>query len=263
MPYIPRTITARMLERYIFNFRLPPDALDERLPATWLRPQEFNGWAVASFCVLVLDRITVWPVPPLFNVSTVSCAYRCGAVDTSGSAPEPTVYITDRNTDRSLVTYLAPLFLQDTIPVVKAAVATSPSVEEISISHLDGQRIFSADVTPASTPGTLKSEVFDSLDAFAAFIRFGVSSWTPSIRPGCLARVDMAKDDTHYAACGGHVDYNGLESLWRDAGMELDSIVKTTAGSYRWTYRGLMAADKPEHSAPPAHPDRATIQDFA
>lgn len=259
---VPRVVTAHLSERYIFNFRLPPQELDKRLPATWLRPQQFNGWSVASFCVLSLHHVTLWPIPPLINIATVSCAYRCGAIDTSTSAPTPTVYITDRMTDRSLIAYTAPFIFKDTIPLVKAAVAHSEGTSEISISQMDGQRVFSADVNDVQDPRSLESEVFDSLDAFVAFIKGGVSSWTPSVKQGLLARVDLAKEDTEYRACAGEVDYDSLESLWRDAGLTLDSIVKATGGEYRWTYRGLAVADKAEASTPPEQSRRASVRDF-
>lgn len=259
---VPRVVTAQLRERYIFNFRLSPEAMDERLPASWLKPQVFNGWAVASFCVLVLNKVTLWPVPSALGISTVSCAYRCGAIDTSGATPQSTVYITDRNSDRMLIAYAAPVMLSDTIPMVKAAVAHSEGVTEISVSQLDGQRVFAADVRAAADPETLKSEVFESLEAFVAFIKGGVSSWTPSVRKGMLARVDLAKEDTTYEARVAEVDYNALESLWRDAGLTLDSVVQARGGRYRWTYRGLAVADREPASAPAPDFGWASIAHF-
>ncbi|KAF0957335.1 hypothetical protein [Rhodococcus sp. T7] len=257
---IPRIVDARLVERFIFNFRLRPDALDERLPATWLKPQVFNGWSVASFCVLALDRITVWPIPPfadIKNIKTISCAYRCGAVDISKPTANPTVYITDRNADNSAISYLAPMILKDTIPLVKADIAQSDGTTEISISHPDGQRLFSALVRTAPDPSALDSEVFDSLEAFVAFIKGGVSSWTPSVQEGALARVDLAKEDATYEVREADVDFNALESLWRDADLKLDSVVRATGGRYRWTYRGLARSDRLVQSSPPSDRGRA------
>jgi hypothetical protein len=251
-----------MLERFIFNFRLRPDKLNERLPATWLQPQVFNGWAVASFCVLVLDRVTVWPIPPLINFRTISCAYRCGAIDVSAPQPTPTVYITDRYADRPLIANVAPFLLKDTIPLVKADVARSEGATEISISHPDGQRLFSALVHPAPNVTELQSEVFESLDAFVAFIKGGVSSWTPSVEHGRLARVDLAKEDAGYEARTAEVDFSALESLWRDADLTLDSVVRAQGSRYRWTYRGLAKADRPVRSEVPADPGYATADQF-
>lgn len=47
-----RSVKARMEERYIFNFRLPPDELAKKLPIPWIEPQVVNGCSVVSFCIL-------------------------------------------------------------------------------------------------------------------------------------------------------------------------------------------------------------------
>jgi hypothetical protein len=240
---IPRRIRARLVERFIFNFRLRPEKLDERLPADWLKPQVINGWAVASFCVLRLDHMTLLPIPPIIPFETVSCAYRCGAIDASGVTATPTVYITDRNTDRPLVAHLGPLLLADTIPPVHATIAKSPGTVEISVSQMNGQRLFAADVDTDDPPADLESQVFASVDGFVDFIKAGSSSWTPSVKAGKLARVDLAKEDHGYSALRAEVDFNALASLWRDADMEFDSCVRAAGGgAYTWTYRGLRDA---------------------
>ena len=66
-PSIPRSIVAQMRERYIFNFRTRPEALAPRLPVPWLEPQVVNGWSAISFCILKLERLTIWPLPALFD----------------------------------------------------------------------------------------------------------------------------------------------------------------------------------------------------
>jgi len=45
-----RTIEAKMVERYIFNFRMRPSDLKKKLPVPWLEPQIVNGWCAVSFC---------------------------------------------------------------------------------------------------------------------------------------------------------------------------------------------------------------------
>ena len=46
---MPRSVSAQMVERYIFNFRLAPQASAANLPVKWLEPQVINGWSVVSF----------------------------------------------------------------------------------------------------------------------------------------------------------------------------------------------------------------------
>ncbi len=253
---IPRVVSAQLVERFIVNFRLPPDALRERLPAEWLEPQVLNGWAVASFCVLNLERVTLWPLPPLINYKTTSCAFRCGVIDESGAQPEPSVYITDRNTDKPLIAMLGPLIFNDTIPPVHAQIAYSEGTKEVSVSQMDGQRLFSCDVHPLAKPDDFESELFGSLDDFKHFIHGGASSYTPATRVDRLARVDLAKEDVTYEGMTAEVDFNALETLWRDAGLVFDSAVRATGGRYRWTYRGLKptAPQVLPHAAGPLEP---------
>ncbi|MGA7216706.1 MAG: hypothetical protein WBX38_00230, partial [Candidatus Sulfotelmatobacter sp.] len=101
-----RAVTANLVERFIFNFRLPPDKFAEQMPVKWLQPQIINGWSVASFCILRLDKVILWPLPGFLGMKTISCAYRCGVIDASQSPAGPSVYITDRNTNLPIIARL-------------------------------------------------------------------------------------------------------------------------------------------------------------
>lgn len=237
-PSIPRSVVAQMRERYIFNFRLRPDALARHLPVKWLQPQVVNGWSALSFCILKLDRITIWPIPALINFATISCAYRIGVMDLSGHGPEPSVYITDRNADLPIIIRTAPLLFADAIPALKARIETVAQHTKIQLRYMDGQPLFSVETSPVER---LRSEVFGSVDDFAAFIKGGVSSYTPSVLPDTLARVDLHKEDIAYQPMDAKVEFSWLDGVWRDAGMEYDSAVFASGATYKWTYRGLWA----------------------
>lgn len=245
---IPRSVNAQLVERYIFNFRLKPDALAENLPVPWIKPQVINGWSVASFCILSLDRVMLAPLPGAFGFKTISCAYRCGIIDTSGARPEPSVYILDRNTDLPLIARLGPFVFVDTIPLVRVGIDDEQDNVEIRVRYLDHQRMFSASVAHLSQPAEFSSAVFDSLEAYSSFIHYGVSSYTPSIFGDELAKVDLYKEDPVYEPLSATVDFDWLESAWRDAGLEFDCAVRATAatstgGRYKWTYRGCRSED--------------------
>jgi len=109
-----------------------------------------------------------------------SCAYRCGIVDASGGKAEPSVYITDRNTDLPIVARLAPWLFADTIPMIKPRVIDGPDAFAIKINYLDGQRLFFAEAKTAPG-GVFTSKVFPTLADYGSFIHNGVSSYTPSI----------------------------------------------------------------------------------
>ncbi|SFD98883.1 hypothetical protein SAMN05518672_10455 [Chitinophaga sp. CF118] len=236
-PLIQCSIKSNLHERYIFNFRIKPEILATKLPVSWLRPQIINDWSVVSFCILDIKKLTVVPIPNIFNYQTISCAYRIGVVDTSLKAETPSVYITDRNADLSLITKLSPFLLADAIPYVKASISHEKELVRIQCNYADGQGLFSAE----ATPGELKSQMFSSVEDFKIFIKNGVSSYTPSIYPNNMARVDLHKSDTAYTAMVGEVEFSWLDGVWKDAGLQLDSIIRATGGEYKWTYRGLAS----------------------
>jgi len=246
VPTVPffRSVAAHMVERYIFNFRIRPEELRKRLPAPWLEPQVFNGFSVVSFCILWLENLALPPVPAVGSFSTISCAYRIGVLDASEPTPVPSVYVVDRWADLPLIAKLSPLILQDTIPVIKASIAhDEASGTRVQMSYTDGAALFEAAVKPRQAPG-LGSLVFDEVADFAAFIRNGVASWAPALRPGQLTKVDLHKEEVDYQPLDPTVDFSELnQESWADAGMELDSAVRAKTGAkYVWTYRGVWTS---------------------
>ncbi len=237
-----RSVRAHMVERYIFNFRIAPDELKKRLPATWLAPLVVNGYSVVSFCILWLDHLTLAPIPSIVPFSTISCAYRIGVLDSSGRGAEPSVYVIDRWADLPFIAILGPLVLQDTIPVIKAAIGHDDKRgTHVQMSYTDGAALFSASVQPAES-GELGSKVFGSMQEFAKFIREGVSSYGPSLHQGKLTKVDLHKEEVAYEALTANVEFSELnEESWRDAGLEFDSAVHAHGAKYEWTYRGLWS----------------------
>lgn len=235
-----RSVKARMVERYIFNYRIEPAALKKRLPAPWLEPLVVNGYSAVSFCILWLEKLSVAPFPALFGLSTISCAYRIGVLDVSGAKPEPSVYVVDRWADLPMISRLGPLILQDTIPVIKAAIGHENDGEtSVQMSYTDGAALFSAKVRPRA--GGLGSKVFADLPAFASFIKGGVASYGPSLEPGYLTKVDLHKEEVAYEPLDATVDFSELgEESWSSAGLELDSAVRARGAWYKWTYRGLF-----------------------
>lgn len=111
------SVRAALAERFIFNFRLPPEALAQFLPAVpWLAPQPVNSFGVASFCVLDLRGITVAPLPTTAGLTSISCAPRYAVLDASSGVPTPAVFVTERQTSSAFqlrvwgMVYLAGLF---------------------------------------------------------------------------------------------------------------------------------------------------------
>ena len=118
--YIPRSITAELEERLLFNFRVAPETLATQLPVPWLKPLVVNGSSIVSFCILHLKNVTIWPLPgSIIGWKTISCAYRCGVLDSSGGSPQPGVWIIDRLADLPVIAKLSPWLLYDTIPIIR------------------------------------------------------------------------------------------------------------------------------------------------
>jgi hypothetical protein len=236
--HIERTVEAELVERFIFNFRLLPTALAEKLPVSWLEPQVINGWSVVSFCILSLERVTLAPLPGAFGHKTISCAYRCGVIDGSTRQAEPSVYVIDRSSDLQLISRLGNLVFASAISNVDVALKPRTG-ESAAIRVLDrnGGCIFDA-LVRQSPRATLASKVFASLDDCSTFIRLGVSSYAPSVCGRRLAKVDLHKEDTGYEPVIAKIGEDRLGALWPEAGLEFDSAIRTHGGKYRWTYRG-------------------------
>ena len=237
-----RSIGARMIERYIFNYRIKPEELRKRLPVSWLEPQVVNGFSIVSFCVLCLEKLTISPIPSIFPFNTISCAYRIGVMDVSEGAPVPSVYVIDRWADLPMIARLAPLILQDTIPVIKASVAhENDGQTRVQVSYTDRAALFTASARPLANG--LGSSVFATVDEFAAFIKNGVGSYGPSLEPGKLTKVDLVKEEVDYQPLDATVTFSELDQeSWADAGLEYDSTVRAkTSAKYVWTYRGLWS----------------------
>ncbi len=241
--HIPRSIQANMVERYIFNFRMKPTALEKHLPVAYLKPQIVNGWSMMSFCILNLEKITVPPIPSIFGFKTLSCAYRAGIIDHSKENPEPSVWITERNANLRMIQWLAPALIRDGVPRIHAAIGhdKKKNVVHTQFSFMDGQHYFSAEAKVAEDPHKLNSEVFNNVDEFAQFIKAGVSSYTPSSRNNYLASVDLEKEDVKYEALDARIEFSWLKEEWEKSDMIFDSAVKATGSKYKWTYRGLIS----------------------
>lgn len=234
------SVHARVVERYLFNFRLSPKALDNHLSVDWLRPQILNGKSVVSFCMLKLENLALKPLPSFLGLNTISCAYRCGVIDASGEVPEPSVYVVSRNTDLPIISRLAPIVFSGAMHMIRTDIVHSTGGIDISATYPDGRRLFSARVRPSSTPEKIDSQLFNSLGAFVSFIKDGVSSYTPSTRPGSFSRLDL-KEDTVYESVDATVTYSLLDREWQDARLVFDSAVRAkNRGHYTWTYRGQV-----------------------
>ena len=240
---LPRSVSARLVERYIFNFRMRPSNLAERLPVSWLRPQVINGWAVVSFCILKIQRLTIRPIPSAIGFDSICCAYRCGVIDTSGDLPTPSVYIVGRNTDRRLISLVAPGIFESAMSCISANMVDLGECKRIHVRLADGRPLFSAGVFSTKANHKLNSIVFGSLSEFVNFIKDGVTSYAKSTSPSQYSRIDLQKEDAGYESMEANIKFNKIEYDWDGADLEFDSVVKAGGGGlYVWTFQGKAPA---------------------
>lgn len=243
---IKPSVYGHLIDRYLFNFRLGADYLESQIPARWLRPRLYNGYGIVSFCLLRLRGVTLWPLPTLLGIDSISCAYRCAVMDSSQSLVEPSVYILERNTSVPIVSKLGSVLFSGSMPLVTAGIVEDGlhnNSTYIRINDSLGKKLFVAQ-TKYTYDDDLKSKLFDSVDDFVRFIKGGLSSYTPSTRKGRMSRVDLVEDSTIYRPIGAQIDYSRLDEDWKDSGLEFDSAFHATGGLYRLSYLGTMQIEE-------------------
>jgi hypothetical protein len=234
-------IRARLAERFLFNFRMPLEAISKYMPESWLTPQVINGYGVASFCILHLRNITYAPLPTVFGVQSLSSAPRVAVIDQSKGRRDPAVFVTYRQTNSLFGAWYTKGWSAPH-PLVESAIEhVSEAEAKVSIHSLHGELQFAATVCPAAR---LESTLFASTDAFSAFIAQGVSSYGYSRYSRRLTKFDLHKQDMGYSALEAiGVSGSAIES-WLSDGAVLDSAFHTRGGQYEWTYHGLTAKER-------------------
>lgn len=232
------TIRARLVERFIFNFRLPLEQMSRHLPSG-LRPLAVSGSAIASFCILDLDDVTFGPFPERLGLRNVHCAHRLAVIDDSTGSPA--VYVDERNTSSRFGAFVTALGFPGRHSRVDVRLDHCGEGWDIEVGEATSPW-FSASVRRGDAE--LRSELFDSLDAFAAFIAQGVRSYCPAVKADTLNIVDLHKEDSRYEPLAVDHVHDALLVDWLGDGEDVtfDSAVRTAGGSYRWSYCGQRAA---------------------
>ncbi len=235
MSLIP-PVRAKLAERFIFNFRMPLDAMQAYLPAPWLLPQPVQGYGVASFCLLDLQHITVSPLPAIVGLHSISCAPRYAVLDVSDGSPQPAVFVTKRHTSSAFGAWFTGLGFSCQHPYAPASIRHRGPETELRVDESPQSAPFQATVRAAEETN---SALFGSAGEFAAFIAQGVSSYGLSRYPNRLTKVDLHKQDYGYEPLDVLSLNSPLLEEWQADGAVLDSAFRTQGGQYEWTYHGL------------------------
>ena len=233
------SVYGNLVDRYLFNFRVDPVALENHLPKVdWLKPRIINGYGVVSFCLLKLKGLTMWPLPTSLGLDTTSCAYRCAVVDESGKKPEPSVYVLGRNTDLSIISRLGPKLFSGTIEKIDASVEHVSENVQVNTKYSDGRVMFSATVDSLKCKND--SKLFESEDSFEDFIKGGISSYTPSTKESMYSRVDLETDSNQYEQVNAMINVSCLDDEWKDTKLVFDSAYRAGGNQYKLRYLGSV-----------------------
>ncbi|WP_420545774.1 hypothetical protein [Nitrosopumilus sp.] len=233
------SVYGNLVDRYLFNFRADPVALEKHLPnVDWLKPRTINGYGVVSFCLLKLKGLTMWPLPSSLGLDTTSCAYRCAVIDESGKKPEPSVYVLGRNTDLSIISRLGPKLFSGNIEKIDASVERVLENVQINAKYSDGKDMFSATVDSLKCKND--SKLFESEESFEDFIKDGISSYTPSTKENMYSRVDLETDSNQYEQVSAKINVNCLDDEWEDAKLVFDSAYRAGGNQYKLRYLGSV-----------------------
>ena len=235
------SIYGNLADRYLFNFRVDSDALENHLPKIpWIKPRTINGYGVVSFCLLKLKGLTMWPLPTSFGLNTTSCAYRCAVIDESDKRSEPSVFILGRNTDLSIISYLGPVLFSGNIQKINASIHRNSENVEINAEYSDGKTMFSATVN--SSKPQQSSRLFESAESFESFIKDGVSSYTPSTCDEKYSRIDLETDSNIYEQVNAKINTNCLDEEWNDVKLVFDSAYRAGGKLYKLRHVGSISA---------------------
>ena len=229
-------VRAALAERFIFNFRLPPQMLATYLPVPWLAPQEVRGSGIASFCILDLRGITVAPLTTMVGLDSISCAPRYAVLDVSREQASPAVFVTERQTNSSFGAWFTSLGFSAPHPHVEAVIDHQEDRTLLRGNSVDDGLLFTATVRRAPAPD---SELFASPQDFADFIAQGVSSYGRSRHGSRLTKVDLHKEDASYTPLAVSSLGGAFADDWQHHGGVFDSAFHTSGGRYEWTYHGM------------------------
>lgn len=224
-------VRADMKERFVVNLRVPVAAMAEQLPAR-LRPQDVDGWAIASFCALNLENITVAPLPTIAGWRSLSAAERWGVLDEAG----PAVYVLERLTSSRLGSVFTQLGFS--APHGHLGLRVSQDADGATVeARTSSETLLRAQLRHTESLG---GSVFADVEAFAAFLAAGVRSYGTSRHPGRLTVLDLHKTDASYDPMRVEAAWGSFVDRWRALGGELDSAFRTVNADYEWTYHGLV-----------------------
>jgi hypothetical protein len=213
------TVSAEVVTRFVFNFRVEPAVARALLPDA-LEPEIVDGSAVYSYCPYVLGNLRVDRRRVGKRPTTICAAGRITATDRGGRV----AWVPARQTNSRSVALGAPFVIgTERFDVVRAAVRTGP-LGVVAIGR--GSTRFEAIVAVASAAA---STLFSSTDDFVSFFTCE-SALSPGRAAPDFVRIDLDATGTRFMPLA----VEGIVAMEAPAGAEFDSGFAGVGGQYRW-----------------------------
>lgn len=240
-----RCVRARIVERWVFNFRLSPESAEALLPVPWLSPVLVDGSAVFSFCPYLIADVRIGHGPRLVRAHARPMFFSAGRLsvtDARDFSARTVAWVPGRESGRTLAVAIASRLLgapfrrvsvsiSAAAPPVADTTADDEAARRLEVGEPDGGLRFGATIGSVEALSDTRSDsLFASATDFERFFACS-SSWAPSSRPGALKRLDLDAFGTRW----GRVGATSITGSEVPQGAVFDSAFVGVGGEYRWT----------------------------
>lgn len=272
-----RSVGGRVVERWVFNFRIGEAAAVAMLPVPWLKPVLIDGSAVLSFCPYLIADLCLGPDV----VRTMPCsvgdhggnsrhrrllrvgarnplffaASRLTVMDVRDRSGATLAWVPGRESGRALVRPVAGVLLRVPFRTVDSVVSPASGADgmrclevrdaakcgtvalRFTASFADAAVGAPVNASAGEQTGGRARSLFGSVNEFAGF--FGCTgSLSPSTVAQSLTRIDLQAQGTVWR----RVDVLDVAGTVLPLDAVLDSAFAGVGGTYRWSATDILAA---------------------
>jgi Uncharacterized conserved protein (COG2071) len=176
------TVECTIERRLLVNVRIEPEVLGRLLPPP-LRPHEVRGWAVGGVCFLRLGALRTPFLPFSIGLTTENVAHRYAVEWDDDHGTQIGVYVPRRDTGSRMSALAGGKVFSGRYHMARFRVEDRRGHIKISSTSRDSE--VHIDVSAHDT-GSLRSQLFDTVDDAVEFFRRGSLSYSPAGNSSCL-----------------------------------------------------------------------------
>ena len=233
------SVSGRIVERWVINFRMRPDDAAALVPVPWLRPLPVEGDVIWSYCPYVIADLHYGAVP-LRRAPMVFAAGRLSVVDVNDPKGATVAWVPGRVGAHRSVGPVARTLLRLPFGSVDVSLSTPPGVRRLAIGGRRGDAVFAATLDDTDLDehvgGPDANTKFATTSAFETFFAC-TTSWAPGTCSRSVARLEL---DAHGTAWR-RVTASAVSGSAVPRAAVLDSAFHGTGGTYRWVRREQVA----------------------